>query len=101
MAGPSTTRQRKAASAQKTRRTNRQAEVMQAAREIFWQKGYQAASIQDVADKVDRLIDLQSQEMDPKKRLTLVLDVQEWRFEYRVERGGKKIVVESALFMGE
>jgi hypothetical protein len=32
---------------------------------------------------------------------TLVLDVHEWRFEYRVERGGKRIVVESALFLGE
>ena len=37
---------------QSAKQINRQAEVTQAAIEIFWQKGYQAASIQDVADKV-------------------------------------------------
>jgi AcrR family transcriptional regulator len=31
---------------------NRQADVTRAAAEIFWEKGYRAASIQDVADKV-------------------------------------------------
>jgi AcrR family transcriptional regulator len=34
------------------KKTNRQAEVTQAAIEIFWQKGYRTASIQDVAEKV-------------------------------------------------
>ena len=34
------------------KRTNREADVMQAAIEIFWQKGYRVASIQDVADRV-------------------------------------------------
>jgi AcrR family transcriptional regulator len=37
---------------QSPRRTNRQSEVTDAASEIFWRKGYRAASIQDVADKV-------------------------------------------------
>lgn len=35
-----------------TRRSNRQAEVTQAAVDVFWQKGYRAASVQDVADRV-------------------------------------------------
>jgi AcrR family transcriptional regulator len=34
------------------KRISRQAEVAEAAVEIFWQKGYQAASIQDVAERV-------------------------------------------------
>jgi TetR/AcrR family transcriptional regulator, cholesterol catabolism regulator len=42
----------KPAAAAKAKRANRQAEVIQAAVEVFWQKGYQAASIQDVADRV-------------------------------------------------
>lgn len=51
MAGP-TPKQTKPAARGGSRRTSRQAEVTLAAIEIFWQKGYQAASIQDVADKV-------------------------------------------------
>jgi len=39
-------------SARGAKRGSRQAEVTQAAVEIFAQKGYRAASIQDVADKV-------------------------------------------------
>jgi TetR/AcrR family transcriptional regulator, cholesterol catabolism regulator len=35
-----------------TPRRNREAEVLQAAIEVFWKKGYAAASIQDVADRV-------------------------------------------------
>jgi AcrR family transcriptional regulator len=35
-----------------TKKPNRQVEVTEAASEIFWQKGYRAASIQDVADRV-------------------------------------------------
>jgi AcrR family transcriptional regulator len=35
-----------------SKKSNRHAEVTQAAIDIFWQKGYRAASIQDVADKV-------------------------------------------------
>jgi len=38
--------------ARSSKKANRQAEVTQAAIEIFWQKGYRSASIQDVADKV-------------------------------------------------
>jgi AcrR family transcriptional regulator len=38
--------------ARTSKKANRQAEVTQAAVEIFWQKGYRAASIQDVAEKV-------------------------------------------------
>jgi TetR/AcrR family transcriptional regulator, cholesterol catabolism regulator len=52
MPAPATPKRATGASAQKSKRTNRQAEVTQAAKDIFWQKGYQAASIQDVADKV-------------------------------------------------
>jgi AcrR family transcriptional regulator len=54
MAGIATqkTVSRTPASARTSRKSNRQAEVTQAAIEIFWQKGYRAASIQDVADKV-------------------------------------------------
>jgi TetR/AcrR family transcriptional regulator, cholesterol catabolism regulator len=39
-------------SARSSKKPNRQVEVTQAASEIFWQKGYRATSIQDVADKV-------------------------------------------------
>ncbi len=42
----------KPAPKQSVRRTNRQTEVTAAASEIFYLKGYRAASIQDVADKV-------------------------------------------------
>ena len=42
----------KPAPKQSPRRTNRQTEVTEAASEIFYRKGYRAASIQDVADKV-------------------------------------------------
>jgi AcrR family transcriptional regulator len=53
MAASTTKRKRGGAASEKTpRRTNRQAEVTEAASEIFWLKGYRAASIQDVADKV-------------------------------------------------
>jgi AcrR family transcriptional regulator len=38
--------------ARRSKKMNRQAEVTQAASDIFWEKGYRAASIQDVADKV-------------------------------------------------
>jgi AcrR family transcriptional regulator len=38
--------------AKRAKKSNRQAEVTQAASEVFWLKGYRAASIQDVADKV-------------------------------------------------
>jgi AcrR family transcriptional regulator len=38
--------------ARRSKKMNRQAEVTEAASEVFWQKGYRAASIQDVADKV-------------------------------------------------
>lgn len=31
---------------------------------------------------------------------TLLLDVRAWRFEYRVQLGGKRIVVEHVLFVG-
>jgi hypothetical protein len=31
---------------------------------------------------------------------TLLLDVRAWRFEYRVQLGGKRIVVEHVQFMG-
>jgi AcrR family transcriptional regulator len=34
------------------RRKNREAELTKAAADVFWQKGYRAASIQDVADRV-------------------------------------------------
>ena len=40
------------AAARRPKKMNRQAEVTKAASEVFWQKGYRAASIQDVADKV-------------------------------------------------
>ncbi len=40
------------ARARSSKKANRQAEVTQAAIETFWQKGYRAASIQDVAEKV-------------------------------------------------
>jgi AcrR family transcriptional regulator len=36
----------------RSKRLNRQAEITQAASDVFWQKGYSAASIQDVADRV-------------------------------------------------
>ncbi|HEY1510957.1 MAG TPA: TetR/AcrR family transcriptional regulator [Solirubrobacteraceae bacterium] len=52
MAGPATRTKTARAAARSTKKTNRQAEVTQAAIEIFWQKGYRAASIQDVAEKV-------------------------------------------------
>jgi AcrR family transcriptional regulator len=39
-------------SPRRSKKTNRQAEVTQAASEIFALKGYRAASIQDIADKV-------------------------------------------------
>jgi AcrR family transcriptional regulator len=42
----------KPAAAGKPKRVNREAEVIQAAVDVFWQKGYQAASIKDVADRV-------------------------------------------------
>jgi AcrR family transcriptional regulator len=35
-----------------SKKANREAEIIQAAIEVFWQKGYRAASIQDVAEKV-------------------------------------------------
>jgi AcrR family transcriptional regulator len=35
-----------------TPRRNREAEVLQAAIEVFWEKGYAAASVQDVAERV-------------------------------------------------
>jgi TetR/AcrR family transcriptional regulator, cholesterol catabolism regulator len=35
-----------------TKRRNRQVDVMEAAIEVFWRKGYSAASVQDVADSV-------------------------------------------------
>ena len=38
--------------ARRSKKMNRQAEVTEAASEVFWQKGYRAASIQDVADRV-------------------------------------------------
>lgn len=50
-AGATSTKTRRAAG-RSTKKANRQAEVTQAAIEIFWQKGYRAASIQDVAEKV-------------------------------------------------
>ncbi|MGO9957227.1 MAG: TetR/AcrR family transcriptional regulator [Solirubrobacteraceae bacterium] len=51
MAG-STTRKSASRANAGAKRANRDAEVTGAAIEIFWQKGYQAASIQDVADRV-------------------------------------------------
>ncbi len=51
MAG-STTRKSASRANAGGKRANRDAEVTGAAIEIFWQKGYQAASIQDVADRV-------------------------------------------------
>jgi TetR/AcrR family transcriptional regulator, cholesterol catabolism regulator len=42
----------KSAAAGKSKRVKRQAEVTAAAVEVFWAKGYPAASIQDVADRV-------------------------------------------------
>lgn len=50
-ATPSTSRKR-GATKESPRRANRQGEVTEAASEIFWRKGYRAASIQDVAEKV-------------------------------------------------
>jgi AcrR family transcriptional regulator len=38
--------------ARRSKKMNRQREVTEAASEVFWQKGYRSASIQDVADKV-------------------------------------------------
>jgi hypothetical protein len=32
---------------------------------------------------------------------TALVDVQGWRFEYRVELGGKRIVVQAVLFVGK
>jgi AcrR family transcriptional regulator len=52
MAGSVTRTRTGTSPARSSKKTNRQAEVTQAAIEIFWQKGYQAASIQDVAEKV-------------------------------------------------
>jgi AcrR family transcriptional regulator len=52
MATQSTSRQRRKRSGVRRSKTNRQAEVTRAASEIFARKGYRAASIQDVADKV-------------------------------------------------
>jgi TetR/AcrR family transcriptional regulator, cholesterol catabolism regulator len=58
MQGPVTPKQVKRAPARPAKKAgpgkkpNRRAEVTQAAVEIFWQKGYRAASIQDVADQV-------------------------------------------------
>src|SRR2546423_12864337 len=52
MAGAATRTKTSRTTARSTKKTNRQAEVTEAAIEIFWQKGYRAASIQDVADKV-------------------------------------------------
>src|ERR1700733_2856056 len=52
MAGAPTRTKTGRAAARSTKKTNRQAEVTEAAIEIFWQKGYRAASIQDVAEKV-------------------------------------------------
>src|SRR5947208_16917688 len=52
MAGAATRTKTGRAAARSTKKTNRQAEVTEAAIEIFWQKGYRAASIQDVAEKV-------------------------------------------------
>src|SRR3984885_6762930 len=52
MAGAPTRTKTGRAAARSTKKTNRQAEVTEAAIEVFWQKGYRAASIQDVAEKV-------------------------------------------------
>src|SRR6202012_2543527 len=55
MAAQTKTTRRKAAEstpARRPKKMNRQREVTEAASEIFWRKGYRAASIQDVADKV-------------------------------------------------
>lgn len=49
---PSSAAQKRTQDKSRTTRGNRREEVTQAASEIFWQKGYTAASIQDVADKV-------------------------------------------------
>jgi AcrR family transcriptional regulator len=48
----STAKKSRAAPTRASKKPNRQAEVTQAASEIFAQKGYRAASIQDVADRV-------------------------------------------------
>jgi AcrR family transcriptional regulator len=53
MATPTTQRKRASDTSEASpRRGNRQGEVTRAASEIFYRKGYQATSIQDVADKV-------------------------------------------------
>jgi AcrR family transcriptional regulator len=52
MAAGSVRKQAKRTPARSSKKSSRQAEVTQAAIEIFWQKGYRAASIQDVADRV-------------------------------------------------
>jgi AcrR family transcriptional regulator len=52
MAATPRPRKRSKASGRRRSKINRQAEVTRAASEIFAQKGYRAASIQDVADKV-------------------------------------------------
>jgi AcrR family transcriptional regulator len=52
MAETASQKRRSGAPAQSSKKPNRQADVTQAAIEIFWQKGYPAASIQDVADTV-------------------------------------------------
>ena len=52
MATPATGTKARTTRARTSKKANRQAEVTQAAVEIFWQKGYRAASIQDVAEKV-------------------------------------------------
>lgn len=52
MATPAAGTKARTTRARTSKKANRQAEVTQAAVEIFWQKGYRAASIQDVAEKV-------------------------------------------------
>jgi TetR/AcrR family transcriptional regulator, cholesterol catabolism regulator len=52
MAAPATDTKARTARTRTSKKANRQAEVTQAAVEIFWQKGYRAASIQDVAERV-------------------------------------------------
>lgn len=52
MSEATTARVTRPAPAGKAKRVNREAEVIQAAVEVFWQKGYTTASIKDVADRV-------------------------------------------------
>jgi hypothetical protein len=57
------------------------------------------ARLQEVAESLNAL-PRSSVVWESVEVSTMLLDVKSWRFEYRVELGGKRIVVQTALFFG-